>query len=154
MTHTVEFLLRHGYGLLFFWILSEQGALPLPSIPLVLACGALARSGRMNPWLILFWGLAACLLADSVWFQLGRRRGARILRRLCRVALQPDSCVRQAENAFIRYGSRALLAAKFVPGLNAVASPLAGTMRTSFGRFLLWDTAGAVIWLGVYGGLG
>lgn len=154
MTHTVEFLLRHGYALLFFWILAEQGALPLPSIPLVLASGALARSGRLNPWFILFWGLSACLLADSIWFQLGRRRGARILRQLCRIALQPDSCVRQAENAYIRYGNRAMLAAKFIPGLNAVAAPLAGTTGSSLGRFLMWDTLGAVLWIGFYGGLG
>lgn len=154
MAHTVEFLTRHGYVLLFFWLLAEQGGLPIPSIPLVLACGALAQSGRLNPFLVIFWGLMACLLADTTWFQLGRRRGAKILHFLCRVALQPDSCVRQAENAFIQYGSRSMLVAKFIPGLNAVAAPLAGGTRTSFAKFLLWDSLGALIWIASYGGLG
>lgn len=154
MTHTVDFLVRHGYSLLFFWLLAEQGALPLPSIPLVLACGALAHAGRLNPFLVVFWGLAACWIADITWFYLGRRRGARLLHWLCRVSLQPDSCVRQAENAFMRYGSRSLLVAKFIPGLNAVAAPLAGSAQLGFGRFLLWDTLGTLIWMGAYGGLG
>lgn len=68
--------------------------------------------------------------------------------------MQPDSCVRQTENAYIRYGNRSLLAAKFIPGLNAVAAPLAGTTGTSFGRFLWWDTLGAMLWIGFYGGVG
>jgi len=124
--HTAEFVVRHGYALLFVWLLAEQGALPLPSVPLLLACGALARNGQLNPFLVLLSGMAACLLADNIWFQLGRRRGARILKFLCRIALEPDSCVRRTETAFEKYGVRSLLVAKFVPGLNAVAAPMAG----------------------------
>jgi membrane protein DedA with SNARE-associated domain len=81
------------YALLFFWILAEQGALPLPSAPLLLACGALAKDGRLTPHWIVFTGLAACLVTDNVWFMLRRRRGAKVLRFICRVALGPDSCV-------------------------------------------------------------
>ena len=76
MGHTAEFVVRHGYALLFLWLLAEQGALPLPSVPLLLACGALARSGQLNPVLVLLSGMAGCLIADNIWFQLGRRRGA------------------------------------------------------------------------------
>jgi membrane protein DedA with SNARE-associated domain len=125
VTHTLDFVVRHGYALLFFWILAEQGALPLPSAPLLLACGALAKDGRLSPHWIVLTGLAACLIADNVWFMLGRRRGAKVLRFICRVALEPDSCVRQTETAYQKYGSRSLLVAKFVPGLNAVSAPLA-----------------------------
>jgi membrane protein DedA with SNARE-associated domain len=145
--HTIQFLIRHGYWLLFFWLLAEQAALPLPSIPLLLACGALARAGKMDFRLILLYGIAACLLADNVWFQLGRRRGTKILRFICRIALEPDSCVRQTENAFVRYGMRSLLAAKFVPGLNAVAAPLAGRSGASLGRFLIYDSIGCLLWI-------
>src|SRR6478672_1814320 len=134
MGHTAEFVVRHGYALLFVWLLAEQGALPLPSIPLLLACGALSRSGQLNPVLVVLSGMAACLVADNVWFHLGRRRGARILKFLCRNALEPDSCVRKTENAFSKYGVRSLLVAKFVPGLNAVAAPMAGSSGTSLGR--------------------
>jgi len=145
---------RHGYVLLFFWILAEQAALPLPSAPLLLACGALAKDGRMAPHAIILTGAAACLIADNVWFMLGRRQGAKVLRFICRVALEPDSCVRQTETAYLRYGVRALLVAKFVPGLNAVSAPLAAISGVSFGRFVLFDTLGALIWIGSFTGLG
>ncbi len=140
--------------MLFAWLLAEQAALPLPSIPLLLACGALARDGKMAVHLILLYGLAACLLADNIWFQLGRRRGTKILRFICRIALEPDSCVRKTENAFVKYGMRSLLVAKFVPGLNAVASPLAGRSGASLGRFLLFDSLGILLWISCFSGLG
>jgi membrane protein DedA with SNARE-associated domain len=154
MGHTAEFVVRHGYALLFVWLLAEQGALPLPSVPLLLACGALSRSGQLNPVLVVLSGMAACLIADNVWFQLGRRRGGRILNFLCRIALEPDSCVRKTENAFAKYGVRSLLVAKFVPGLNAVAAPMAGSSGTTLGRFLWFDTLGVWIWMLTYCGLG
>jgi len=150
MHQTLEFVVRHGYAVLFLWILAEQGALPLPSIPLLLACGALARDGRMNPAVVVSLGVAASLLADNIWFQLGRRRGAAILGFLCRIALEPDSCVRRTEGAFLRFGSRSLLLAKFVPGLNAAAAPLAGSSGMSLPRFLLFDGLGASIWISSY----
>jgi len=150
MHQTIEFVLRHGYALLFFWILAEQGALPLPSIPLLLASGALSRDGRMNPIAVVGLGMTASLLADSIWFQLGRHRGSAVLRFLCRISLEPDSCVRLTENAFLRYGSRSLLIAKFVPGLNAAAAPLAGSSGMSMARFLLFDGLGALLWISSY----
>jgi membrane protein DedA with SNARE-associated domain len=148
MAHTVQFLVKHGYLVLFLWILAEQAALPVPSLPLLLACGALARLGKMDLRLVLLYGLAACLIADNVWFQLGRRRGTRIVNFICRIALEPDSCVRTTENAFVKYGIRALLVAKFVPGLNAVAAPLAGSSGASLRLFLLFDSLGVLIWIG------
>src|SRR5579872_2295384 len=154
MGHTIQFLIRHGYVVLFVWILAEQGAVPLPSIPLLLACGALARAGKLSLAIAMLYGLAGCLIADNVWFQLGRVRGGRILRFLCRISLEPDSCVRQTENAFLRYGLRSLLVSKFVPGLNAVAAPMAGSSGARRTRFLLYDTLGALLWLGTYIGLG
>ena len=154
MIHTLDFVVRHGYALLFFWILAEQGALPLPSAPLLLACGALAKDGRLSPHWIVLTGLAACLIADNFWFMLGRRRGVKVLRFICRLALEPDSCVRQTETAYQKYGSRSLLIAKFVPGLNAVSAPLAGISGLSFGRFILFDTFGALAWIVSFAGLG
>lgn len=148
MAHTVQFLIQHGYLLLFFWILAEQAALPVPSLPLLLACGALAHLGKMDLRLVLLYGLAACLIADNVWFQLGKRRGAKIVSFICRIALEPDSCVRMTENAFVKYGMRSLLLAKFVPGLNAVAAPLAGSSGATVRLFLVYDSLGALIWIG------
>jgi len=154
MTGMVDFVVRHGYLLLFAWLLAEQAGLPVPSIPLLLACGALVRTGRLHPLLVLIYGLAACLLADTVWFALGRRRGASVLRFLCRIALEPDSCVRRTENVLLRYGLRALLGAKFIPGLNAVAAPLAGSSGASLHRFLMFDLAGSLLWIATCAGVG
>ena len=154
MPHAAEFLVHYGYALLFVWLLLEQGALPLPSIPLLLACGALARSGQLHPAMVVASSLAACLIADNIWFQLGRRKGGKVLHFLCRIALQPDSCVRRTEDAFLRYGVNSLLVSKFVPGLNAVAAPLAGSSGVSLTRFLIFDTAGALFWILAYAGLG
>jgi len=139
---------------LFLSILAEQSALPLPSIPFLLLYGALARSGRLSLFVAILCGLCACLIADNLWFQLGRARGSRILRFICRVSLEPDSCVRQTENAFVKYGLRSLLVSKFVPGLNAVAAPIAGSSRASWPEFVLFDSVGSVVWLGAYMGLG
>ncbi len=147
-------MVRHGYALLFFWILAEQAALPLPSAPLLLACGALAKDGRLSPHLILLTGMSACAIADNVWFLMGRLKGIRVLRFICRVALEPDSCVRQTETAYQRFGSRSLLIAKFVPGLNAVSAPLAGISGLRFSRFVLFDTLGAALWISAFTGLG
>ena len=154
VTQTLEFVVRHGYALLFFWILAEQGALPVPSAPLLLACGALARDGRLSAHWIILTGVVACLIADNFWFMLGRRRGTKVLRFICRLAIEPDSCVRQTETVYHKYGSRSLLVAKFVPGLNAVSAPLAAISGLSFHRFVLFDALGALIWICSYAGLG
>lgn len=148
--HLLKFVERHGYALIFVWVLAEQGALPIPSAPLLLAVGALIHAGRLNTAPAVLCCTAAALLADTVWFELGRVRGYRVLRLVCRVSLEPDSCVRQTENAFLKYGMRSLLAAKFVPGLNSVAAPLAGLSGASYLRFLLYDTPGILLWCGAY----
>jgi membrane protein DedA with SNARE-associated domain len=154
ITQILVFVARHGYVLLFCWVLLEQSAIPLPSVPLLLAAGALIRSGRLNAPLAIACCVVAALMADTIWFQLGRSRGRRVLRLLCRVSLEPDSCVRQTENAFLKYGMSSLLVSKFIPGLNAVAAPLAGNSRSPYWRFVLYDSAGAIIWSGAYLTLG
>jgi membrane protein DedA with SNARE-associated domain len=146
MSHTIAFVERHGYALLFFWVLAEQSAIPVPSVPLLLAAGALIRTGRLQLLLATTCCVVAALIADTIWFQLGRRRGRRVLRLLCRLSLEPDSCVRLTENAFLKYGMSSLLVSKFISGLNAVAAPLAGNSKAPYWRFLLYDGAGASIW--------
>jgi len=154
ISHTVAFVEKHGYVLLFLWVLAEQSALPLPSAPLLLVAGALIRADRLHVLLATLCCVVAALIADTIWFHLGRRRGRRVLRLLCRVSIEPDSCVRQTENAFLKYGMKSLLVAKFIPGLNAVASPLAGNSKEAYCRFVLYDGAGASIWSASYLALG
>jgi len=154
VAQALAFVEKHGYALLFSWVLAEQSAIPLPSIPLLLAAGALVRTGRLRVLPAAACCVLAALVADTIWFQLGRRRGRRVLRMLCRVSLEPDSCVRETENAFLKYGLKSLLVSKFVPGLNAVAAPLAGFARSPYWRFLLFDIAGASVWSLAYFALG
>jgi membrane protein DedA with SNARE-associated domain len=150
VAETLAFVERHGYALLFLWILAEQSALPLPSAPLLLAAGALIRMGRMHAVPALASCALAALIADTVWYQLGKRFGGRIVRLVCRVSLEPDSCVRQTENAFVKFGLNSLLVAKFIPGVNSVTAPLAGSARSPYWRFVLYDAAGVCIWSGSY----
>jgi membrane protein DedA with SNARE-associated domain len=150
----IRFVERHGYALLFLWVFAEQGAVPIPSIPLLIAAGALIQAGKLHAAAAIACCVAGALAADSVWFQFGRRRGKRVLRFLCRVSIEPDSCVRRTENAFLKYGPNTLLIAKFVPGLNAVAAPLAGDAGVSVLHFLALDAAGVAIWSAAYMAVG
>ena len=154
MDEAVSYLIRNAYAVLFVWVAVEQLALPIPSEPILLASGALAGTGQLRLPLAVAVGVAASLLADLVWYEVGRTQGGRVLRFLCRISLEPDSCVRQSQEKFVRYGARSLLMAKFVPGLNSVAQPLAGMIGMRRGRFLLFDALGALMWIGGYMVLG
>ena len=154
MHGALEFLLKHGALVLFGWVFAEQLGLPLPAIPLLLAAGALAGAGQLSLGLALLLAVSAALLADMLWYELGRRRGIRVLHWLCRISLEPDSCVRRTEGLFAQHGARSLLLAKFLPGLGTVAPPLAGIFRMRPARFLAFDAAGAVLWAATFLGLG
>lgn len=148
MTDALEFLVRHGYWLLFAAILVDQLGLPFPALPFLLASGAVARSGRIDLAAAILLGTAAAIAAHLVWYEAGRRKGGRILKLVCRVSVEPDACVRQTQDVFSRHGSKSLLVARFVPGVDVVAPPLAGTSGMSRGRFLALDGAGALLWAG------
>ena len=147
MNDTLQFLLRHGYAVLFLSVLAEQIGLPLPAMPFILAAGALAHSGQMSFTAAVALAVVASLLADLLWYQIGRVRGLRVLHFLCRISLEPDYCVRRTENLFVRHGPKTLLVAKLVPGVSAVATPLAGINGLALHRFLLYDTGGALLWI-------
>ena len=154
MNESIGFLVRHGYAVLFAWVFAEQIGLPLPAAPLLLAAGALAGAGRLSLAAAMGLAIFAALLSDVLWYELGRQRGIQVLQLLCRISLEPDSCVRRTENVFARHGARSLLLAKFVPGLNTAAPPLAGIFRMRLPRFLFFDALGAVLWVSVFIGLG
>jgi membrane protein DedA with SNARE-associated domain len=149
-----EFILRHGYLVLLGWVFIDQLGIPLPSFPVLLAAGALAGTGRLSFLTSLLICMLAALTADTVWYNLGRTRGIRILQFLCRISLEPDSCVRRTEGIFAKQGARSLLIAKFLPGLSTVAPPLAGIFHMRFRRFALYDALGAGLWAGSILGAG
>jgi membrane protein DedA with SNARE-associated domain len=154
MNKMMPFLAQHSYVLLFAWVFADQVGVPVPSIPMLVAAGALARTHRLNIGVALGLALFACFLADGLWYQLGRHQGMKVLKLLCRISLEPDSCVRTAENTFARHGARSLLVAKFVPGLSTVAPPLAGVFRMRLAPFLLYDGLGSFLWAVPFLGLG
>ncbi len=154
MTAIIELLVRHSYLLLVTWVLVEQLGLPLPSAPLLLAAGALAGTHRMNLELAIAVPILTVMICDFFWYQLGRFKGMKVLQFLCRVSLEPDSCVRRTQVRFERNGPWELVVARFVPGMNAVAIPLAGIIRMPLLRFALFDGLGATLWAVGYIGTG
>jgi membrane protein DedA with SNARE-associated domain/rhodanese-related sulfurtransferase len=146
MNELLQFVLRHGYLVIFAWVFSEQAGLPIPSAPLLLAAGALAGTRGMNLWLAITFAVSGAVVSDSMWYELGRRKGVRVLQLLCRISLEPDSCVRRTQVRFGKSGARVLLIAKFIPGLNAMAAPLSGIIRMGWRRFVLFDVLGATLW--------
>lgn len=139
------------YGLLvvFVSVLVDQGGVPLPAYPAIVATAALAVDRGAAAWPIVAVAMAASLVADLAWFAGGRRHGIRLLRLMCRISLSPDSCVLTTRGIFARWGVPSLAVAKFVPGFAAVATVLAGESRTRLRTFLFYDTIGALLWSGV-----
>jgi membrane protein DedA with SNARE-associated domain len=149
-----EFLRAYGYPLIFLAVLGENLGLPLPSFAVVLAAASLAAEMHFSLAGLAAVAASAAILGDLVWYLLGRFRGRPILRLLCSISLNPDSCVSRTETLFERHGLKSLLVAKFVPGLNTVAPPLAGLLAISVVRFLLFDLAGTALWAGAAIGVG
>jgi membrane protein DedA with SNARE-associated domain len=137
---------RYGVGFVFLNVLVEQAGLPLPAVPAMVVAGGLAAEGKLAPLGVLGAAVGAALLADSLWFSLGRWRGRRVLKTVCKIAVSPDSCVQRMEWLYQRFGLRSLLFCKFVPGFATVAPSLAGTLRAPRWRFEIFDAAGCAIW--------
>jgi len=148
MDGALDVLLRYGHLMLFGFVLAEQVGLPIPAVPVLMGVGALAGMGQMRLLPALAVALVASLLPDVAWYELGRRRGKTAITVLCRLSLEPDSCIRRTEGVFMRQGEWALLGAKFLPGLSTIAPPLAGVVGVGRVPFLLLDSAGALIWAG------
>src|SRR5579884_738332 len=118
MAEILRFLLRNGYPVLFAWVFLEQAGLPMPSAPLLFVAGALAGAGRLDFALTIGLVMVAAMTADMGWFLWGRWRGEGVLRVVCRISLEPDTCVLRTKRAVARHGRLAILASKFIPGLN------------------------------------
>ena len=148
------FVRMYGYPALFGGMVVEQFVPPLPGEPLLLGAGALAGTGHFRLWIAATLSLAGTVVGDLIWYEIGRRGGHRVLKWLCRLSIEPDTCVRRGEEAFARRGASALLIAKFLPGLNSIGQPLAGALGMPRRRFVLFDVLGAALWVGLYVGLG
>lgn len=141
-------LAHYGVPLVGFNVLLQQLGLPIPAVPTMMLAGALAVSGRIDFVGAFAIAVAASLLADVLWFWAGRRFGYPVLRFLCRISLSPDTCVRQTEGIFERWGFFSVVVSKFVPGFSTVAPPIAGALRMRIVAFVAASTASAALWVG------
>jgi membrane protein DedA with SNARE-associated domain/rhodanese-related sulfurtransferase len=154
MSTAMDLLLRNGYIALFAYVLVAQLGAPLPCAPLLLAAGTLVAEKRLALAPTLMAVVLAGLLADSIWYELGRVRGGTVVGVLCRISLEPAACARMADGAIRRHGPRFLLIAKFLPGLGLMVPPIVGRAQVPFARFIANDAAGVVLWGATYIGLG
>ncbi len=150
MNETLDFLTRHGPLVIFLVVFVEQMGVPLPAAPWLLAAGALAGAGKMHGVSALAAGTFGSLLADVIWFYLGRHYGNRVLKLVCRISLERDSCVRRTQDIFTRYGMRGVIAAKFIPGLSTLAPPMAGSSGIGVGRFFFFDGWGSLLYVACF----
>ena len=150
----IELVLQYGLGLAFVGVLAGQIGLPIPSYPILIVTAALSARGTYSPAEVVAVAVLACMLADIAWYGAGARFGRRVLAAMCRISLSPDSCVRQTEAIYEKWGAPSLMVAKFIPGFAAVATAMAGVVRVRLSAFVLFDVIGATLWGGLAVALG
>ena len=154
MNEFFSLIARHGYSIIFVTVFVEAIGLPVPAALALVAGGAAAASGSLRTPVILALAVAAMLLGDSLLYVLGSRAGWGLLGFLCKVSASPETCILRSAESFYKRGRSTLLFAKFIPGVNTMAPPLAGSMKMPFAQFLGLDFAGAAFYTLVYGGIG
>ncbi len=146
MDDLAQFVVTHGYAIVALAVLIDQIGIPIPAIPVLVATGVLAGDGELSAVGAVAAATAGSIPSDLLWYRAGRRRGGDVLRLLCRISLEPDSCVRNTEATFNRHGPRSLVFAKFIPAYQTLAPALAGMTRIGLPKFLVYDVAGAFLW--------
>ncbi len=154
MNTLLHLLGQHSLAVAFVNVLLVQLGLPVPAYPALIVTGALIAQANQSTAALLGAAVAGCLVADIAWYLGGRAYGGRVVRTVCRISLSPDSCVRQTEALFERWGPASLLIAKFVPGFATIATALAGRNRLPFATFVVLDALGSALYAGVAIGLG
>ncbi|MGI9323637.1 MAG: VTT domain-containing protein [Pseudomonadales bacterium] len=142
-----DFLASHGYVVIFVWVFLDQAALPMPSIPVLVAAGALVATGALDLTGVIVTASVAALLADALWYQLGHRGGEKAITYVCKLSLEPDSCVTTTRNAFGRFGPVTIVIAKYLPGVQTLAPASAGFVGAPFAGFLLLDMLGTLLYV-------
>lgn len=154
MTEVLEYLSRHGYFLIFILVFLEGVGLPLPTAPFLLAAGAMSALGFFNIGAVMMVAVAAMVLGDSLMYILGRHTGWFILAALCKISLNPETCMVRSADAFYRRGRLTLLFSKYLPGVNTMAPPLAGSLQMRARQFLGLDLLASLLYIVPFVGLG
>jgi membrane protein DedA with SNARE-associated domain len=147
MEAVVGFLAEYGYVVIFAWVFADQLALPLPAAPLLIAAGAMAAGGSLDLTWVIALAALACVLADGIWYFVSRSRGGAALGLVCRLSIEPLSCVSNTKSWFNRLGPACLIVAKYVPGLQTLAPAAAGAVQMPFAMFVAFDVLGTLLWV-------
>lgn len=147
ITHIAALLQRDAIWVVFVNVLLQQLGLPVPALPTLLVAGSLAASSG-DAGKMLAASVLASMIADWAWYLAGRAFGYRVLAGLCRLSINPGSCVSTAETRFLRWGVWSLVMAKFIPGFSTVAPPIAGSLRMPLPSFMVAASLGAAFWAG------
>jgi membrane protein DedA with SNARE-associated domain/rhodanese-related sulfurtransferase len=143
-------LAQHGYTILFAAVFLETIGFPIPAAIALLIAGGACAHGSLRAPLALGGAFATMLIGDTLMFFLGRYTGWWLLGVLCRLSLNPESCILRSADSFYKRGRTLLVVAKFVPGINTMAPPLAGSMNMRWTQFFALDASGAALYIGTY----
>jgi membrane protein DedA with SNARE-associated domain len=154
MSDIVSLISRHGYLVIVALVFAEAIGLPVPAAVALVAAGAAVGSHVLHPHIVLPLALTAMVLGDTLLFVAGRYTGWALLGFLCKVSANPETCILRSAESFYKRGKVTLLIAKFIPGVNTMGPPLAGSMRMRVGQFLTYDVAGACLYILAYFALG
>jgi len=154
MNDLLSLISHHGYLFLAVVCFAEAIGLPLPAALALLTAGAVAAYGGLHFYLVLGIALLAMIGGDVTLYFAGRVSGWALLGLLCRLSANPESCILRSAEYFYRRGKQTLLFAKFIPGINTMSPPLAGSMKMRLGDFLQYDALGAALYAGAYAGAG
>lgn len=150
MTDMLSIMAHHGYALIFVLLLAEAAGLPVPASIALVAGGAAIASHALVGSSVLPVAIIALLLGDSAQFWLGRAMGWSLLGFLCRMSMNPETCMLRSAESFYKRGKVTLIIAKFIPGINTMAAPLAGSMKMRFEQFLRFDFLGSLLYSVTY----
>src|SRR5271170_1242015 len=154
MTDLTSLIAQHGYLVICLVVFAEAIGVPVPGAVALVAGGAAAASGALSPSAVVLFAVGAMLAADSLLYVMGSVTGWTLLKFLCRVSVDPETCVLRAAESFYKRGRATLLIAKFIPGASTMAAPLAGSMKMPFFQFLGLDFLGASVYALAYGTVG
>ena len=154
MSHLLQLISHNSYLFLAVICFAEAIGLPVPAALAILTAGAVTAYGDLHLYLVILVCVASMLVGDIILYFTGRVSGWALLGLLCRLSANPETCILRSAEYFYRRGKHTLLFAKFIPGINTMSPPLAGSMKMQFDDFLGYDTAGAVLYSGVYAVIG
>ncbi|HET7597073.1 MAG TPA: VTT domain-containing protein [Burkholderiales bacterium] len=146
MEPITSLLAQYGLVLVFANVLLTQLGAPVPATPILILAGSAVGNGQLAFGPALGLAMLATLLGNMPWYFAGRRYGYPILRTLCRISIEPDSCVKRTEDIFGRWGALSLIVGKYIPGFATIAPPLAGAMRIGLPRFIAYTVISALLW--------